>query len=111
MDSQTVFLCIFAQIFKFSASKEEIERVLKFWKREITLKIAWSVRRWRSVKTKRGFLGAWWASGESSLFGLLEAEKGENQNYKPKKSSWQIGKTRAVLLSKFNVHEIIFARS
>lgn len=38
-----------------------------------TLKIAWSVRRWRSVNTKRGFLGCCWWSGESSF--LLQAEK------------------------------------
>ncbi len=38
-----------------------------------TLKIAWSVRRWRSVKTKRGFLGCGGWSGESSF--LLQAEK------------------------------------
>ena len=39
----------------------------------LTLKIAWSVRRWRSVNTKRGFLGCCGWSGESSF--LLQAEK------------------------------------
>ena len=38
-----------------------------------TLKIAWRVRRWRSVNTKRGFLGCCGCSGESSF--LLQAEK------------------------------------
>ena len=41
-----------------------------------TLKIAWSVRRWRSVKTKRGFLGADWGSWSIPSF-LLHAENGE----------------------------------
>ena len=40
---------------------------------KLTLKIAWSVRRWRSVNTKRGFLGCCGWSGESSF--LLQAEK------------------------------------
>ena len=41
----------------------------------LTLKIAWSVRRWRSVKTKRGFLGAacCGSGGESSF--LLQAKQ------------------------------------
>ena len=40
-----------------------------------TLKIACSVRRWRSVKTKRGFLGAEAGGSGSKASFLLHAEK------------------------------------
>ena len=50
-----------------------------------TLKIAWSVRRWRSVNTKRGFLGAGGWSGEPSF--LLQAEKTTRNDRKKRKES------------------------
>ena len=65
-----------------------------------TLKIAWRVRRWRSVNTKRGFLGCCGCSGESSF--LLQAEK-----YREKRvfqqDSWNSSKSffPALLLRRF----------
>ena len=76
-----------------------------------TLKIAWSVRRWRSVKTKRGFLV--WDCGGSSSFLLQTKKQNKKIRLKIKKNSVKIvPKIRSKMLANLTLtNQAVYQRN